>query len=283
MTALAAARNTRKMGDAPIADKFHIPVAAAKTIHQGGLVAVNTAGYAVPASASSSLKIVGVAAQTVDNSSGNAGDKTVNVERGTFRLANSATTDALTDADLFRDCYVVDDQTVARTSSSGTRPVAGRVVNVGSDGVWIETSPQAGNGAPIDIFLVAAADLSAKQYYAVKVDSNGKAAVAGAGEFACGVVQNAPAADAIAVVRVSGVTTMIAGANVVRGSFVASGAAGKSKEAVKATTNTSDAGGATDALAGSHVLGIALTTAGADTDPHQVLLTHSGAIPTTAA
>jgi hypothetical protein len=48
----------------------------------------------------------------------------------------------------------------------------------------------------IDISLPAADDLSTKQYYAVKVDSSGNAAVAGAGQPAIGVLQNKPdAAD----------------------------------------------------------------------------------------
>ena len=138
-------------------------------------------------------------------------------------------------------------------------------------------------GYGTDITLLAAADLSAKQFYAVKVDSNGKAALAGAGEHAIGVLQNKPTSGNAATVRISGATKMVASAAIAAGAVVAATAAGKSVTATKASTNTSDAGVAADALVGSNVLGVALTAAGADLDVHEVCITHSGAVPTTAA
>lgn len=284
MTALADNRTATEqmVGGSPLVEDLSLPVAAATTLYAGALIAVNTSGYAVPASADSTLKVVGRCEKKVNNSAGAAGDEKATVRRGTFKFANSGTTDAITAADLYRNAFVVDDQTVARTSSNGARPVAGRVIQVDTDGVWIETAPLLGNGEPIDIFLVAAADLSAKQYFAVKVDSNGAAAVAGAGELACGILQNAPASAAIAVVRVSGISKMIGGGTVAKGSAVAADSSGKGKVAVAGKTDTSDAGASADALIGSHVLAIALGLGAADT-AFAVLITHSGAIPTTAA
>jgi hypothetical protein len=133
-----------------------------------------------------------------------------------------------------------------------------------------------------DISLVAAADLSASQYFAVKVDSNGKAALAGAGEQAIGVVQNDPTAAQTATVRIGGVTKMKAGATIAAGARVAVDAAGKAKTAVASSVNTSDAGGATDAVVGSHVFGVALEGA-SDGDIFAVCITQSGGVPTTAA
>jgi len=76
--------------------------------------------------------------------------------------------------------------------------------------------------------LPAAADLSAKQYYAVIVDSSGNAAVAGAGERACGVLQNAPAAAGrAAAIAYGGVTKVVCGGAVTIGNPVAVDSAGK--------------------------------------------------------
>jgi hypothetical protein len=63
--------------------------------------------------------------------------------------------------------------------------------------------------------LVAAADLSAKQFYFVYIDGNGKAALcATAGMRAFGVLQNKPASGEIANVAYAGVTKVVAGATI---------------------------------------------------------------------
>lgn len=54
--------------------------------------------------------------------------------------------------------------------------------------------------------LVTAADLSTKQFYAVKVDSAGKIAIAGAGENAIGILQNKPTSGLTASVETLGVS-----------------------------------------------------------------------------
>ena len=56
------------------------------------------------------------------------------------------------------------------------------------------------------ITLEAAADLSAKQYYFVAVDSNGKAALTGDDGNPIGVLQNKPTAGQAATICVDGVT-----------------------------------------------------------------------------
>ncbi|MBX3110546.1 MAG: hypothetical protein KF857_00940 [Fimbriimonadaceae bacterium] len=57
-------------------------------IYKGALVGVNASGYVVPmAHATANLKFVGVANDTVDNSAGAAGDKSLNVTKsGSFVL-----------------------------------------------------------------------------------------------------------------------------------------------------------------------------------------------------
>lgn len=137
---------------------------------------------------------------------------------------------------------------------------------------------------PVSITLVAAADLSAKQHYGIKVDSNGKAALAGAGEAAIGVLCNKPTADLSAEVQIGGVCECIAAGVIAPGAFVTFDANGKATTATKGRTDTSDAGGAADALLGSNVFGIALNTANtAAGDIFPVLIAHMGSVPTTAS
>lgn len=113
-------------------------VAATTTIHGGALVALNASGEATPGAVSTTLTSVGVAEEKVDNSAGAAGDKTVKVKRGVFRFANSAGADEITAADIGQSCYIVDDETVAKTDGTATRSVAGKVYDVDTQGVWVE-------------------------------------------------------------------------------------------------------------------------------------------------
>lgn len=129
----------------------------------------------------------------------------------------------------------------------------------------------------------ANADLSAGQYKAVVINSSGKVALAGAGAFCAGILQDKPAAaDRACTVAYGGISKALAGGSITAGATVAANASGALVDASEAVTNTGDAGGATDALIGSNVVGIAM--AGADSgDIFPVLITLSGAVPTTAA
>lgn len=117
------------------------PVKAATTIHQGALVVMDN-GYAVPGKTGAGLVAIGVAEETVDNSAGSNGAKTVTARRGTFRFFNSASAEEITAAQIGKDCYIVDDQTVAKTDGKvgedpATRSRAGVVVDVDSAGVFV--------------------------------------------------------------------------------------------------------------------------------------------------
>lgn len=136
MTALSADRNTpRREGE-----KRSLPVAAATLIYAGALCAINAAGYLVPFSTATTLKPAGRSESRVDNSAGAAGDVSTEVSAGIFRFANSTAGDAITRADIGSDCYGVDDQTVAKTSGTNTRSVAGKVFDVDDVGVWVKIS-----------------------------------------------------------------------------------------------------------------------------------------------
>lgn len=132
--ALSADRNTPRLEG----DVFSFPVLQATTIFAGGIVALDSSGWAKPGATATGLTCVGRAEEQVDNSGGQNGDRSVRVRAGTFRFNNSTDTDAITRADIGNNCYIVDDETVAKTSGSSTRSIAGRVMDVDAQGVWVE-------------------------------------------------------------------------------------------------------------------------------------------------
>lgn len=134
MPALTAERNTIERNGSSL----NLPAAAAKKIYAGSLVARDGSGNATPGAAATTLKGVGRAEESVDNSAGAAGDLTVKINKGIFRFGNSTSADLIATADIGNDCYIVDDQTVAKTSGSSTRSVAGKVFDVDAQGVWVD-------------------------------------------------------------------------------------------------------------------------------------------------
>ena len=66
----------------------------------------------------------------------------------------------------------------------------------------------------------AAADLSAKQFYAMTVDSSSEIAVAGAAANIAGILQNKPVAGVAASVQTDRISKAVAGALVAAGAFL---------------------------------------------------------------
>lgn len=133
MTALAADRNTKQR----LGDIGEYPVKASTKCYQGGIAVLN-AGYAAPGTAATGLIAIGRFEETADNTSGAAGAIKARVGKGTFLFGNSAAGDLIAQADVGADCYIVDDQTVAKTSATSTRSRAGKIVAVESAGVWVQ-------------------------------------------------------------------------------------------------------------------------------------------------
>jgi len=116
----------------------HYPVAASTKIYAGSIVAVNSSGYAVPASDTAGLRVVGVAESQADNSSGTDGAQTITVRAPIIaRYAASSITQAM----VGQVMYVVDDQTF--DDAPGTNGVkAGRLVEfISTTEGWIEIAP----------------------------------------------------------------------------------------------------------------------------------------------
>jgi len=106
-----------------------------ETIYAGALVCIDSNGLAVKAITATGLKCVGVSQEQIIT----AGNETrVLVADEITTVKNSADADEITLADVGADCYIVDDETVAKTSGTNTRSVAGKVYDVNSDGVWVK-------------------------------------------------------------------------------------------------------------------------------------------------
>lgn len=133
MAALTQDRNTpRALGDV-----WRGGVAASVVIFAGAIVMRNAAGYLTKGQTATGLVGVGRAEERVTGGA-NAGDVALNYRPGIFRFANSAAGDLITIADIGKPCYAVDDQTVAKTNATNTRSIAGFVVAVDAQGVWVE-------------------------------------------------------------------------------------------------------------------------------------------------
>lgn len=133
------------------------------------------------------------------------------------------------------------------------------------------------------VSVPAAADLTTKQFYAVKVDNTGKAALAGAGEFAIGILQNKPNSGQPGTVAWGGITKALAGGSITAGATVAVNSDGKLVDATEAKIASLDGNAATNVgITASNVIGVALAGASSG-DVFPVLLLIAGATPTTAA
>jgi hypothetical protein len=118
-------------------DEFSFDVAAAVICRAGGIAVLDASGDVKPAVTATGLVCVGRFQETVDNSAGSAAGVKAKVRAGVFRFGNSAAGDAITKAEIGDTCYLVDDQTVAKTDGTGTRSAAGKIVDVDSAGVWV--------------------------------------------------------------------------------------------------------------------------------------------------
>lgn len=136
MAALTGPRNTPNS----LGQVREIPVKANTKIYAGAQVQIDNAGWAVPGTATAANVTIGRAEKTADNTGGANGDIKVKVRTGIFRFGNSASGDLIARTEIGKSCYVVDDQTVAKTDNSAARPKAGDVFDVDAQGVWVRYS-----------------------------------------------------------------------------------------------------------------------------------------------
>lgn len=112
-------------------------------IYPGAIVAINAAGYLVPATAVTGLRIVGIAAPKlqqmkrltgyVDTTGLADGVGECEVQSCIANVANSTGGDQLTQADVGNNCYAADDATVAKTDGGVAQVQAATVVYSNGD------------------------------------------------------------------------------------------------------------------------------------------------------
>ena len=130
--ALSADRAVEATGTSSVAYSM-----AAVHIYNGALVCVTSAtGYATNCSATAGIVVVGVALENIDNSAGNAGDKTIRVAADKiFKFYNDSSHPVVITG-VGGLAYIADNQTVG-TSAESNSIVAGIVQRFTSTYVWV--------------------------------------------------------------------------------------------------------------------------------------------------
>ncbi len=153
MSALTGPRAVVFYGeDKAVVGSLNIPLKAGVVVFDGALV-VLIGGYGKPGVTGLGLVAAGFAdhrATTSGSVTGGAADGGIcsngslgiRVRQGVGKLGNSSSTDQITQADRGNLCYIVDDQTVAKTDGGGTRSVAGVIMSVDAAGVDVSVNMQ---------------------------------------------------------------------------------------------------------------------------------------------
>lgn len=243
MTAATVDRKAPQFGSPKdvVPPLVNLPVEASTLIYAGTMVASNAAGNAVPASASTALKLWGRAEQHVDNSAGAAGALRINVHPGVFAMNNSgAGADLIAAANVGAPCFAVDDNVVALTDGSGSRPYAGiifpfdtnnaAVVQVGIGPGFAASYPGAGGSSA---FKARGAAFVNHSLTAFTVATNTDGITYVAGDVVLLTAQTAPAENGPYVVGVVATTAPLSrpswwstGAGVIQGQEIQVGGEG---------------------------------------------------------
>lgn len=140
-----------------------IPIKANTRIFKGGMVALDSAGRAMPAGliSAGALTAIGKASATYDNRTGSelggaADAVNVEVEYGVFGWTSATGGgDDIAADDVGKVCYQKDDQTVALTNASDTRGLAGFITEVRNGQVFVYMGPHVAG-----LIVIAASEAS---------------------------------------------------------------------------------------------------------------------------
>lgn len=110
--------------------------ATSEEIWQGSMVGIDTAdGLLKKVTESTTLNILGVSECELNTANLDEEDRWIPVGHGTYAdFASAPDADLIEADDVTKDCYGVDDDTVALTDGSGTRSRAGSIHAVTEDG-----------------------------------------------------------------------------------------------------------------------------------------------------
>lgn len=131
MVALTADRNTPEA----LGTEREGLLGAVQSIFIGSILMRNVAGHLIKGA--TALGSFGAGRAEKRGSSTTAGVTSQRYRPGVHRFANSTAGDLIVTADIGAPCYIVDDQTVAKTNGTGTRSPAGAVDGVDANGVWV--------------------------------------------------------------------------------------------------------------------------------------------------
>ena len=140
MTAASSDRATREKSHTIIS----LPVLTAIVLYAGTMVCTNSAGYAVDGADTAGYKFAGIAQAGVDNSDGASGDLEVELRRdGAWLFAASG----LTQADVGKRVYLVDNQTVGLLATTTNDVFVGVITEVVSaSACYVAIAP----GSPLE-------------------------------------------------------------------------------------------------------------------------------------
>lgn len=150
--AFGAALTADRLTNRRNADTVNVGVAIANKIYAGSMVAIDSTGYAVAASADNTLIVMGRAESQQDNSSGAAGALNIDIGTGVYGFAN---TGVIADTDIGKTVFVVDDQTVSLSSLNNTRPVAGKIYDYSTGVVWVDFSRSESGLSAVSQIIIA--------------------------------------------------------------------------------------------------------------------------------
>ena len=131
MVALTADRNTPELEPG---ERVGL-LGANQTIFNGSILMRNASGHLIKGA--TATVSVGVGRAETPGASVSAGVDRITFREGVFRFFNSSAGDLIATADIGAACYIVDDQTVAKTDGTGTRSPAGIIDGVDAQGVWV--------------------------------------------------------------------------------------------------------------------------------------------------
>lgn len=131
MVALTADRNTP---EASGVERIGL-LGAAQSIFMGSILMRNASGHLIKGAVAAGSFGVGRAEDR--GTSITAGVTSQRYRPGVHRFANATAGDLIVTADIGAACYVLDDQTVAKTNGGATRSPAGIIDNVDATGVWV--------------------------------------------------------------------------------------------------------------------------------------------------
>lgn len=133
-SAFATATTANREIKTRLGDKIVLVVENDAILYQGAFVNISATGEAVNgADNTNHVAVAGIAEEYVDNADDGL---TVTVLRGIFPFANGG---SFTDANIDDVAYLDDNQTVTNDGGATANLVAGRIVDVDADGVWVDT------------------------------------------------------------------------------------------------------------------------------------------------